>query len=354
MGIDLSFWRDRRVFLTGHTGFKGSWLALILNRLGARVTGYSLEPTSKNSLFELGGVASYVTSIIGDIRHIERMREVVVAAQPEIVLHLAAQALVLQSYETPLDTFSTNVLGTANLLEVLRAVPSVKAIVVVTTDKVYKNQEWVWPYRENDELGGHDPYSTSKACAELVAAAYRGSFLASRGVAVATARAGNVIGGGDWAENRIVPDFVRAAMARQPLIVRNPTSTRPWQHLLDPLEGYLMLAERLVSTPKTAGAWNFGPPPEGVQPVGRLVDDLVAQWGDGASWRHERVEQPHEAQLLMLDSGKARAELGWKPRLGYTRGVELAVNWYRSFAGNEDPRSMTLRQIEGWLEEAAT
>jgi CDP-glucose 4,6-dehydratase len=350
LGVNRTFWLGRRVFLTGHTGFKGSWLSLILGRLGAVVTGYSLAPEGERNLYEGASVARHVRSVIGDIRDADALRRAMVSAEPEIVLHLAAQPLVLASYEAPLDTFTTNVIGTANVLESTRNVPSVRAVVVVTTDKVYRNREWAWPYREPDELGGRDPYSSSKACSELVASAYQASFLAARGIALATARAGNVVGGGDWASNRIVPDFVRAVLARRSLVVRNPESTRPWQHLLEPLEGYLMLAERLTAEPSLAeGAWNFGPPPDAVQPVRRLVEDLVARWGTGASWKHERVEQPHEANLLTLDSSKALRHLGWAPRLGYERGVELTADWYKAFARGEDQEKTTLRQIDDWL-----
>jgi CDP-glucose 4,6-dehydratase len=348
LGVNAAFWRGRRVLLTGHTGFKGAWLSLILDRLGAIVTGYSLAPEGEHNLFEGARVASHVRSVIGDIRDPRALAAAVVAAEPEIILHLAAQALVLTSYEAPLETFATNVMGTANLLEAARSVPSVRAVVIVTTDKVYRNREWHWPYRETDELGGRDPYSSSKACAELVSSAYRDSFLAARGIALATARAGNVIGGGDWAENRIVPDFVRAALAKRPLVVRNPASTRPWQHLLEPLEGYLVLAQRLVAEPK-GGAWNFGPPADAVQPVRRLVEDLARGWGDGAAWKHERTEQPHEATLLTLDSAKARQELGWSPRLGYARGLELTIDWYKAFARGADLEATTLAQIDAWL-----
>lgn len=350
LGVSRAFWRGRRVLLTGHTGFKGGWLSLVLSRLGAVVTGYSLAPQGDPNLFDGAKVGKHVRSIIADVRDLNALRAAAAEAEPEIILHLAAQPLVLASYDAPLDTFSTNVMGTANLLDVARGAPSVRAIVVITTDKVYKNREWVWPYRENDELGGRDPYSSSKACAELVAAAYRDSFLNARGIALATARAGNVIGGGDWAAFRIVPDFVRAAMAGQPLTVRNPESTRPWQHLLEPLEGYLLLAERLVAEPKlAAGAWNFGPSADSVQPVRRLANRLVEDWGDGVSWTSERVEQPHEATLLTLDSAKARQELGWTPRLGFAHGVKLTVDWYKAFTRGADPEALTLHQIDSWL-----
>ena len=349
-GLDRAFWSGRRVFLTGHTGFKGSWLALMLDRLGAVTTGYALPPQIGQNLFEEAKVARHLRSVAGDIRDLPALRTTVVAAEPEIILHLAAQSLVLASYEDPLGTFSTNVLGTANLLQICREVPSVRAVVVVTSDKVYHNREWTWGYRENDELGGRDPYSSSKACAELVCASFRASFLAGKGIGTATARAGNVIGGGDWAINRIVPDFVRAVLARKPVSVRNPGSVRPWQHLLEPLEGYLMLAERLVSDrARSEGAWNFGPPADAVQPVGQLVGDLAARWGEGAAWHHERTDQPHEATLLTLDATKARQQLGWSPRLGYAAGVQLTVDWYKAFSRGEDSETTTLGQIDAYL-----
>jgi CDP-glucose 4,6-dehydratase len=352
LGVNKAFWRGRRVFLTGHTGFKGSWLSLVLARLGAIVTGYSLAPQGERTLFEGAKVGKHVrSSVLADLRDLNAVRSAAVAAEPEVILHLAAQSLVLTSYQAPLETFSTNVIGTANVLETARSMPSVRSIVVVTTDKVYRNREWLWPYRENEELGGRDPYSSSKACAELVSASYRESFFAGRGIALATARAGNVIGGGDWAENRIVPDFVRAVLAKRPLAVRNPDSTRPWQHLLEPLEGYLLLAERLTTAPELASsAWNFGPLPDAVQPVRRLVDDLVAAWGDGASWTHERVDQPHEATLLTLDSSKARHDLGWSPRLGYAQGLQLTADWYKAHARGDDPETTTSRQIDQWID----
>jgi CDP-glucose 4,6-dehydratase len=350
LGVNVEFWRGRRVLLTGHTGFKGGWLALLLKRLGAVVTGYALEPEGEHSVFAAARVARHVRSIIGDIRNLETLKAAFAAAEPEIVFHLAAQALVLPSYEAPLDTFSTNVLGTANVLDVARAMPSVRAIVAVTSDKVYRNREWAWAYRENDELGGRDPYSTSKACAELVCSSYRDSFLAEKGIALATARAGNVIGGGDWSAHRIVPDFVRAVLAKRALDVRHPRSVRPWQHLLEPLEGYVLLAEHLVAKkPGADSAWNFGPPPEAVQTVGTLVADLATRWGEGASWTQDTTPRPHEATLLTLDSTRARHELKWEPSLGYARGVALAVDWYKAFSRGEDLEAVTLAQIDAYL-----
>jgi len=345
--MNPSFWHRRRVLVTGHTGFKGSWLSLILDRLGAIVTGYSLAPHGDHSLFESARVDRHINSVIADIQDLDTLRRTVGAAQPEVVIHLAAQSLVLTSYKVPVETFSTNVIGTANVLEATRATDTTRAVVVVTTDKVYRNREWLWPYRENDELGGRDPYSASKACAELVTSSYRESFLAERGVAVASARAGNVIGGGDWSADRVVPDFVRAVLDKRPMTVRNPGSVRPWQHLLEPLEGYLELAERLITEPKHAqGAWNFGPMPEAIRPVRQLVDDLAAAWGEGATWKHEPVEQPHEASTLLLDSTRARQELGWTQRLGYLRGVHLVAEWYKGFAKGDDLEATTLAQID--------
>ena len=355
--MSAGFWRGRRVLLTGHTGFKGSWLALLLDRLEAKVVGLALEPDRERSLFASARVAEKADSLIGDIRDPAAVQAAVSRAAPEIVFHLAAQSLVLPSYQAPLETFSTNVLGTATVLEAARNCPDLRAVVVVTSDKVYENNEWIWGYRENDRLGGHDPYSSSKACAELVAAAYRDCFFAKRGVSLATARAGNVIGGGDWAANRIVPDFVRATLGRQPLKVRNPLSTRPWQHVLESLEGYVLLAERLAAgsgssaspaTSPAAGGWNFGPSADAVQPVRALADQLVSRWGEGASWQHESTEQPHEARSLTLDSSKACHQLGWKRRLQFLDAVDWTVDWYKAQARGEDMQAFTLGQIDSY------
>ena len=354
LGLRLDFWRGRRVLLTGHTGFKGGWLALLLSRLGARVVGFALPPDDADEsppLFTAARVDRHLQSLLGDVRALPALHQAYEVAAPEIVLHLAAQPLVLQSYETPLDTYSTNVMGTAHVLEVLRKTRGARAAVVVTSDKVYDNREWSWGYRERDRLGGRDPYSSSKACAELVTAAYRHSFLDRAGVAVATARAGNVIGGGDWAKNRILPDLARAVRAGQPLTVRNPTSTRPWQHVLDPLEGYLLLAQRLVEQgpQPDQGAWNFGPGSDSVQPVSRLVDDAVKAWGDGATWNHQEVPQAHEAGLLAIDATRSRTLLGWQPRLGYHEGVRWTVEWYKALAGGREMEGFTLQQIDTYL-----
>lgn len=350
MGVASGFWKGRRVLLTGHTGFKGGWLAMLLDRLGARVTGFALPAPTEPSLFQSARVSGHLRSFLGDLRDLPALSEVARQAEPEIIFHLAAQALVLPGYQQPLETFSTNVIGTAHVLEVARSLPALKGVVVVTSDKVYQNQEWSWGYRETDGLGGRDPYSASKACAELVTAAYRDSFLAGPKVGVATARAGNVIGGGDWSLNRIVPDFTRALQARQPLRVRNPAAVRPWQHVLEPLEGYLLLAEALTTAPEaTSCPWNFGPSAESVQPVSQLADDLVAAWGEGASWHHEKVEQPHEAGLLTLDSTRARTRLHWRPRLGYAEGVRWTMAWYRAAAARRDLEAFTLDQVDAFL-----
>jgi len=351
MGVSLGFWRGRRVFLTGHTGFKGSWLSLMLARLEAKVSGYALAPEDGLNLYDSAGVAKHVDSRLADLRDSTALTGAVLENEPEVVFHLAAQALVLPSYEAPVDTFATNVMGTVHLLEAVARCRSVRAVIIVTSDKVYRNREQIWSYRENDELGGRDPYSASKACAEIVTSAYRESFLKKRGIAVATVRAGNVIGGGDWARDRIVPDFVRAAMKGSTLTVRNPRSTRPWQHVLEPLLGYIALAQRLHEEGSHwEGAWNFGPSVEAVQPVSRLVGDLAALWGNGATWHHQPIEQAHEASLLTLDSTKARHHLGWEPRLGYGEGLKSTVAWYKRILNGDDAGLVTLSQIDSYLE----
>ena len=349
---DRRFWEGRRVFVTGHTGFKGSWLCLALHRLGARVTGYALAPPTEPNLFELCRCGELVASLTADVRDAERLRSELAAAAPEVVFHLAAQPLVRESYLRPAETYDVNVMGTVNLLEAVRACPGVRAVVVVTTDKCYENREWVWGYRETDRLGGHDPYASSKACAELAASSWAASFFpaaahARHGVAVATARSGNVIGGGDWAADRIVPDFVRAALAGERLLVRAPGSVRPWQHVLDPLEGYLLLARRLHKDgPVCGGAWNFGPDERDIRSVEELVGKLSAAWGTGGRWEADTGDRPHETATLKLDSSKARSLLGWRPRWGIDAAVEKVVEWSHGYRDGGDLRRLCLDQIE--------
>ncbi len=351
LGLTPGFWRGRKVLVTGHTGFKGSWLSLWLQKLGAELAGYALPPPTTPSLFEAAGVAEGMSSIEGDVRDLERLAATVGRERPEIVFHLAAQALVRPSYRLPVETYATNVMGTVNLLEAARQTDSVRVVVVVTSDKSYANREWIWGYREDEALGGRDPYSSSKACAELVTAAYREAFFGrnadpSRRVAVATARAGNAIGGGDWAQDRLVPDVVTAFSQQRPVRVRNPESIRPWQHVLDPVHGYLLLAEKLAdSSGDGAEAWNFGPWEEDVRSVARVVDALAQLWGGGARWEREGAPQPPEAASLRLDSSKARARLGWAPRLRLDAALEWVVEWHRAFAPSRDMRSITEKQI---------
>ncbi|OFZ86870.1 MAG: CDP-glucose 4,6-dehydratase [Betaproteobacteria bacterium RBG_16_64_18] len=353
--IDKSFWRGRRVLVTGHTGFKGGWLSLWLESLGAEVTGYALAPNTSPSLYEAANVARGLKeSVIADIRDLVRLGDVIRRARPEIVIHMAAQPLVRASYADPIETYSVNVLGTATLLEAVRHAGGVRTVVNVTSDKCYENREWVWGYRESDPMGGFDPYSSSKGCAELVTAAMRSSFFhpeswSEHKVAVASARAGNVIGGGDWAEDRLVPDLVRAFTAGLPAPVRRPEAIRPWQHVLEPLSGYLVLAERLVDEgPAYADAWNFGPEDSDAREVGWLADHVSRLWGEGARCEGDRRAHPHEATFLKLDCSKARARLGWKPRWHLERALEETVGWYRAFYTGSDVRALSLAQIAAY------
>ena len=351
--VDRAFWNGRRVFLTGHTGFKGSWLALWLSSLGARVSGYALAPATSPALYEVARVGEGVTSTIADIRDEATLVDAMRAADPEVVFHLAAQPLVRASYREPIATFGTNVMGTAHLLEAARTLPSVRAIVVVTTDKVYDNQEWAWGYKETDTLGGHDPYSASKAAAELVTQSYRRSFFAApiegRTVGVATARAGNVIGGGDWADDRLIPDLVRSLSSQQPVRVRHPDAVRPWQHVVEPLSGYIRLAERLVTDPTAfAEGWNFGPEHADARSVAWIVDHVTRQWGDDITWGVEPGHHPHETTFLSLDVTKAGTRLGWHPRLDLATALDWTVHWYREHARGADMRAVTLEQLSAY------
>lgn len=346
------FWWGRKVFLSGHTGFKGSWLSLWLQQMGATVTGYSLQPPSSPNLFELADVATGMQSIQGDLLDVDRLIAAVAEQQPEIVFHLAAQPLVRRSYIAPEETYAINVMGTLHLLEAVRQTPSVKAVVVITTDKCYENHEWCWPYRESDALGGYDPYSSSKACVEILTDSYRRSFFSAVGqrtVAIATARAGNVIGGGDWAADRIVPDIVRAFSKGETLLLRNPLALRPWQHVLEPLRGYLMLAERLYEDGGAfAEAWNFGPETTEARSVKWIVERFAEGW-PGASWSVDSAGQPHEAQLLQLDCSKVRTRLSWRSALTLEQGVELTRQWYQTYCRTGGSmREFTLEQIKNY------
>ncbi len=354
--MNPSFWSDKKVFVTGHTGFKGGWLSLWLQQLGAQVTGYALQPPTNPSLFEVAQVAQGMQSVIGDIRDGTLLSNALRQAAPDIVIHMAAQPLVRRSYVDPVETYLTNVMGTVHLLEAVRQTPSVRAVVNVTTDKCYENQEWVWGYRENEPMGGFDPYSSSKGCAELVTAAYRNSFFnaakhSEHHIAVATARAGNVIGGGDWAEDRLVPDILRAIQNGQSVNIRNPQSTRPWQHVLEPLSGYLALAEKLYTQgPAFAEAFNFGSAEDDAKPVQWIVEQITRQWGDGANWKLDQVEHPHEAHYLKLDCSKAKARLNWQPRWMLSKALENIIVWHKAHQRGDDMRELSLKQISTFQE----
>lgn len=347
-----TFWNGRRVFLTGHTGFKGGWLALWLQHLGARVHGYALPPNTRPDLFHVARVGDGMESTIADIRDALRLEQCMASFEPEVVFHLAAQPIVRASYEDPVGTYATNVMGTVHLLDAVRRLPSVRAVVVVTSDKCYENREWDRGYVETDAMGGFDPYSSSKGCAELVAAAYRNSFFppsqrAQHRVGLASARAGNVIGGGDWSRDRLVPDILRSIEAGQAVRIRNPDATRPWQHVLEPLSGYLMLAERLCGDASAfSEGWNFGPVEQDCRPVQWVVQRLIHQWGAGASWQRDGGEHPHEARFLQLDINKSQKRLGWKPRWPLEGCLQRIVDWHRAAAEGRDMRAITIAQIE--------
>lgn len=344
--MNRQFWRGKRVFVTGHTGFKGGWLALWLADMGAEVHGYALEPPTRPSLFRVVQLDDRLaSSTLADIRDAAALVAAMGAARPQIVMHLAAQPLVRYSYAAPVETYAVNVTGTVNLLEALRQVPGVRAVVNVTSDKCYENREWVWPYRENEALGGVDPYSSSKACAELVTAAYRRSYLNAAGILVASGRAGNVIGGGDWAADRLVPDFLRALDAGRTLAIRSQLATRPWQHVLEPLAGYLALAERLFHEGAAfAEAWNFGPDEVDARPVKWIVDYLCDRV-PGTSWELVGEPQPHEANSLGLDSSKARSRLGWRPRWRLQTALDMTLAWHRAWREGADMAKVSLQQI---------
>ena len=360
------FYRGKRVLVTGHTGFKGAWLSLWLQALGARVTGYALQPPTDPSLYNLCGIDKLVTSVIADIRDPASLARTLQSASPEIIIHMAAQPLVRESYKNPVETYAVNVMGTVNLLEAVRACKGVGAVVNVTTDKCYENRERLLGYRENESLGGYDPYSSSKACSEIVTAAYRASYFNPEtfdhhGVAVATARAGNVIGGGDWAADRLIPDCIRALLKGKKIVVRNPLAIRPWQHVLEPLSGYLLLAQKLLEQgPRFAGAWNFGPHDDDARPVEWIVQKLCAEWGQEAAYavdqgesRETRGKHPHEAHFLKLDCSKARMELEWRPKWNLEKAILKTIEWTKAYQGHKDVRSICLRQTEEYAEENA-
>ncbi len=350
--MNPAFWKDKRVLLTGHTGFKGGWLSLWLQSLGVQVIGYALPPPTSPSLFDVAEVGKGMTSILGDIRDLAKLQAVFAEHRPEIVIHMAAQPLVRYSYQNPVETYATNVMGTVHLLEAVRNTPGVKAVVNITTDKCYENREWIWGYRENEPMGGFDPYSNSKGCAELVSAAYRSSFFnannyAQHGVATATVRAGNVIGGGDWAQDRLIPDILTAFEQGRKVDIRNPHAIRPWQHVMEPLRGYLTLAEQLFEHgPSFAEGWNFGPNDEDAKPVGWIVEQMAGLWGVGAHWQIDTGAHPHEAHYLKLDISKARNRLNWQPALRLNDALALIIDWTRLHQAGTNMHAVTLNQLQ--------
>jgi CDP-glucose 4,6-dehydratase len=347
LAVNTAFWRDRKVLITGHTGFKGSWLSLWLQGLGAEVVGYASRAPSRPCLFEVADVGAGMTSIDGDIRDTAQVRDAFAAERPDVVIHMAAQPLVRRSYADPVGTYATNVMGTVNVLDAARLTDEVRVVINVTTDKVYENREWEWGYREDEPKGGRDPYSNSKACSELVTSAYRDSFFGDdRQVAVATVRAGNVIGGGDWGEDRLIPDIMRAAVDGAELHVRNPGAIRPWQHVLNPLSGYLRLAEALWDSSDLAAGWNFGPEDRDARPVQWIIERLTELWGEPIPWTHDGGSHPYETMYLRLDSSKARVRLGWTPRWDLDQALRSIVEWHKAFQAGNDPREVSLSQIE--------
>lgn len=353
--IDRTFWKNKKVFITGHTGFKGSWLSLWLSSMGAEVMGYALKPPTVPSLFNLCKIEELVTSIEDDIRNIDSLKKYICSFKPEVIFHLAAQPIVSESYKNPLETYEINVMGTVNLLEAVRNCSFVKAVVNITSDKCYENREWYWGYRETDKLGGYDPYSNSKACSELIVSAYRNSFFNPKdyekhGVGIATARAGNVIGGGDWAKNRLIPDCIRSLLKREKIIIRSPNAMRPWQHVIEPLRGYLMLAEKLYKEGRNfASAWNFGPKDEDMQTVEWIVKRLCYLWEESVEYQIEKQLEFHEASLLRLDCSKARYILGWKPEWSIETSLEKVVDWVKAYKESENMYNVCIRQIKEYM-----
>lgn len=354
--MNPDFWHRRRVFLTGHTGFKGSWLSLWLQGMGAELVGYSTPPPTTPSLFDLARVGEGMEHVEGDVRDFEHLERELTERRPEIVIHMAAQSLVRRSYRDPVETYETNVMGTVKLLEAVRRVGGVRAVINVTTDKVYENPERQQGFREDEPKGGRDPYSNSKACSELLTDSYRDSFFRDdrEAPALASARAGNVVGGGDWGEDRLVPDVMTAALEGRRVSIRNPESVRPWQHVLNPLSGYLLLAESLWESAAAAEGWNFGPDEADERSVRSVVERLVQLWGDGIEWGQDGGEHPHEARYLRLDSTKARSRLGWAPLWDLERGLASIVDWYRGFQAGDDARDLVVRQIKEFQSDSRT
>jgi CDP-glucose 4,6-dehydratase len=353
--MNPDFWYKKRVLITGHTGFKGAWLSLILKHLGANVTGFSLAPNTAITLFDSLKLESSITSILGDIRNAQEIEHAIKASKPEIVLHLAAQPLVRKSYLDPVETYSTNVMGLVNVFESIRKYKKVQAVVNVTSDKCYDNKEWHWGYRESDMMGGHDPYSNSKGCAELITSSYRKSYFEAQKIQLASARSGNVIGGGDWSQDRIIPDIVQSMIINKNIILRNPTATRPWQHVLDPLSGYLTLAEQLCSQDGQhfAEAWNFGPiSKQQNQSVQYVVEQAIKIWGSQITWKTDKNYQPHEAINLNLDCSKANSRLKWYPKLPFDKALNKTLDWYRADQQKLSMQEFTLEQINEYLNSA--
>jgi CDP-glucose 4,6-dehydratase len=351
--VDPIFWKGKKVFLTGHTGFKGSWLSLWLASMGAKVTGYALAPITTPNLFNVLSINSLVErSHIADIRDLARLQIAMSESMPDVVIHMAAQPLVRYSYINPVETYASNVMGTVHVLEATRVINMVRATVIITTDKCYENREWVWGYRENDSMGGYDPYSNSKGCAELVTSAYRQSYFTGSNSTnkVASARAGNVVGGGDWSEDRLIPDAIKAFEKKEPLFIRNPLATRPWQHVLEPLSGYLVLAQALFNQGSSfASGWNFGPCEEDNRSVQEVVELLISSWGDTARWEKDGLEQQHETNLLRLDCSKAHTQLGWIPKWNLETAIEKVAQWQRAFQAKEDMQGFSLAQINQYM-----
>ena len=348
--MNYDFWINKRVYLTGHTGFKGGWTVAWLKKMGANVKGYALEPDLIPSFVDVTDIKKDIESEFGDIRNLDLLKKSMLDFAPEIVIHMAAQPLVRRSYQEPILTYQTNVMGTVNLLEAVRSCSSVKAVVNVTSDKCYENKEWLWAYRENESMGGYDPYSSSKGCSELITSSYRRSFFnSSSSVALASARAGNVIGGGDWSADRLIPDSLNAFEKKIPAVIRNPMAIRPWQHVLEPICGYLMLAEKLYEFGNDfAESWNFGPSDTDARPVSEVMDYLVKEWPGGASWVLDDLEQPHEAQILKLDISKAKARLKWEPSWNLERAIQSIIEWHQAWLEDKDIHNITLKQIEDY------